>query len=84
MNNYYQTTIPAYYVPNQKGNSKNDERLAGGFVFPFLLGGVTGAAVAPAFWNNNRPIYYAPYPPQQAVPYYYGQSSYYYQPRRWF
>lgn len=31
------------YVSNQR-----DERF-GGFVFPFLLGGVTGAAVAPAF-----------------------------------
>ena len=49
-----------------------------GFVFPFLLGGVTGAAVAPAFWNNgynNRPIYYAPYPYMPYNPY---------SPRRWF
>jgi len=56
-------------------NYNNDERLAGGFVFPFLLGGVTGAAIAPAFWNNNKPMYY--YPP---YPYYY---PYPYQ-RRWF
>ena len=86
MNNMYQVpnysnykvqdTTP-YYV---KGTNQNDERLAGGFVFPFLLGGVTGAAVAPAFWRpgygyNNRPPYYnpAPYPYQ-----------YPYQPRRWF
>ena len=57
---------------------KVTERLAGGFVFPFLLGGVTGAAVAPAFWNNgynNRPIYYAPYPYMPYNPY---------PPRRWF
>lgn len=60
-----------------KQNS-NDERIVGGFAFPFLLGGVTGAALAPAFWNNgygyNRPMYYpyAPYP--YLYPYY----------RRWF
>ena len=67
-NNYdlYQSYIP--YNTDQK-----DERIAGGFIFPFLLGGVTGAAIAPAFWNNNRPVYY--YPPI-ATPYYY--------PRRWF
>ncbi len=53
---------------------KNDDRFVGGFVFPFLLGGVTGAALAPNFWNNGRypqayypmPYYPAPYP----VPYY--------------
>ena len=68
-----------YYVPNaisyQTSQNANDERLAGGFVFPFLLAGVTGAALAPAFWrpNYNRPVYY-PYPP----------APYPYPPRRWF
>ena len=67
-NNYmYQNYIPYNY--------NNDERFAGGFIFPFLLGGVTGAAIAPAFWNNNRPVYYYPTP----MPYY---PNYY--PRRWF
>lgn len=46
----------------------NNDRF-GGFVFPFLLGGVTGAALAPNFWNN-RPIYYQ-YPPYPIYyPYY--------------
>lgn len=40
--------------------TNGDDRLVGGFVFPFLLGGVTGAALAPAFW---RPPY-QPYPPR--------------------
>ena len=63
-----------YYIPNTKSN--NDERIAGGFVFPFLLGGVTGAALAPSFWgnNNNRPMYY--YTPMPYYPYPYQ--------RRWF
>ena len=82
MNQSYQ--IPSnnyqnYYVPNSyySNNSSNDERLAGGFVFPFLLGGVTGAALAPNFYRPNygyRPPYY--YPPR---PY-----PYPYPPRRWF
>jgi hypothetical protein len=48
---------------------KNDDRFIGGFVFPFLLGGVTGAAIAPSFWNNNRPQAYYPVP-YYPVPYY--------------
>lgn len=49
--------------PNRPGRP-NDDRLIGGFVFPFLLGGVTGAALAPNFWGPRpgyRP-YPAPYP----------------------
>ena len=66
---------PVNYKPNEINYSnyhdfnESDERM----IFPFLLGGVTGAALAPAFWN--RPNYYAPYP----VPYYQG----YYPYRRW-
>ena len=63
------------YNYNAYQNQNNDERLAGGFVFPFLLGGVTGAAIAPAFWNNNRPVYY-----YQPYPYYYPYGY----NRRWF
>ena len=90
MNQNYQTykqmpsnnTTYGYYMPAgySSNANQNDERLAGGFVFPFLLGGVTGAALAPSFWgNNNRPpVYYYqpgpyyPYPPRP------------YPPRRWF
>ena len=67
-----------YQIPsNMMYRQGNDERIAGGFVFPFLLGGVTGAALAPSFWgnNNNRPVYY--YTP---MPYYYPYQT----PRRWF
>jgi len=46
----------------------NDRLIGAGFAFPFLLGGVTGAAIAPAFW---RPPYNRPY-----VGPYYGPGFY--------
>lgn len=69
--NYYNN-----YVPNNYGGnfSQSDDRLiGGGFAFPFLLGGVTGAALAPNFWRPpyNRPYpvpYYQPYPPYPPYP----------------
>ena len=44
------------YPQMQYGN-----RFAGGFDVPFVLGGITGGLLAPAFYP--RPTYYAPYPP---------------------
>lgn len=70
MNNLYNySNYPSYSV-----NSQNDRFIGSSFVFPFLLGGVTGAAIAPAFWRPgyNRPFYgpgfygpgfYGPYRP---------------------
>ena len=62
--------MPKNYPNNFKNNMyPNDERFIGGFAFPFLLGGVTGAALAPNFWRPpyNRPLYnrppYPPFPP---------------------
>ena len=52
-------------------NNQNDERFLGGFLGPFILGGITGGVVAPYFWNN-RP-YYQPYP----YPNYYYYGGYY-------
>ncbi len=41
------------YIPNER---------FGGFLTPFILGGITGGLVAPYFYNN-RPYYgYYPYP----------------------
>ena len=39
-----------------------NNRLIGGFAVPFLLGGITGGLLAPAFYP--RPLYpaYRPYP----------------------
>ena len=53
MNQSYQTSQNSYpsssnwYQYPNNGNNKSDERLAVGFVFPFFLGWVTGAAIAP-------------------------------------
>lgn len=58
--------------PGRPNQFQNDDRLIGGFAFPFLLGGVTGAALAPAFWRPNygyRPSPYPYYPPYYG-PYY--------------
>ena len=45
----------------------NDRLIGGGFVGPFLLGGLTGGLVAPYFYGGyNRPYYgpyYGPYGP---------------------
>lgn len=56
-------------------NTRADNRFwGGGFVFPFVLGGLVGN-----LWNNNKNVYYYPY----QVPYYYpyptyNSSNYYY------
>ncbi len=65
-NNFQQSTPMNY-------SNSNDERLiGGGFAFPFLLGGVTGAALAPNFWGRppyyNNNYYYPPYPPYRPYP----------------
>ncbi len=49
--------------------NNNDERIFGGFLGPFLLGGITGGLVAPLF-NNNQGVYY-PQPPYYTNNYYY-------------
>ena len=76
----YQYPINRQYPTYQTNTgyiNNNDDHLIGGFAFPFLLGGVTGAALAPAFWGGgygyNRPYYYSNnyyYPPYYYGPYY--------------
>ena len=61
-----------YYSRFQNTNS-NDDRFVGGFLGPFILGGITGGLLAPAFYPNrpyyNNNYYYNPYPYNY---YYYG------------
>ncbi len=49
----------------------NQDRFVGGFLGPFLLGGLTGGLVAPYFYGG-RPNYYQPYPYYPSNGYYYG------------
>ena len=61
----------SYRIPRNFNN--NDRFIAGGFLGPFLLGGITGGLVSPLFYNNQRPYYnnyyYYPYPPRPYPPY---------------
>lgn len=72
-NGYRNTSMSNMPTSNTVYGSGDDRLIAGGFAFPFLLGGVTGAALAPAFW---RPAYqpyprpYPPYYPPRPYPYY--------------
>ena len=61
---------------NTPYNNSNDRLIAGGFLGPFLLGGITGGLVSPLFYNNPRPYYNnyyyyppIPYPPRPYPPY---------------
>ena len=57
---------------NNYRNYNNGNRfVGGGFLGPFILGGITGGLLAPSFYP--RPMYYAPYPP---VPYYFPPRYY--------
>lgn len=51
----------------------NNRIIGGGFAVPFLLGGLTGGLLAPAFYP--RPYYY---PAPQPMPYYSYPYSYTY------
>lgn len=59
--NYMRRPIPM-------GPMGGNRLIGGGFAFPFLLGGLTGGLLAPAFYP--RP-YYQPYPYYRPYPVYY-------------
>ena len=60
-----------YYYPNMRNSyssmSNSNRFIGGGFLGPFVLGGITGGLLAPAFYprpyyNNYNPYpYYGPY-----------------------
>ena len=48
----------------------NDNRfIGGGFLGPFVLGGITGGLLAPAFYPRPYPVYPVPYPVPVYGPY---------------
>lgn len=49
--------------PSNPGNQPGGDRV-GGFLFPFVLGGITGGLLAPNFYPRPYypPYYYRPYP----------------------
>ena len=51
----------SYQIPQNFNNpmyNNSDSRLiGGGFLGPFLLGGITGGLVSPFFYNRPRPYY---------------------------
>ena len=53
--------------PGRPGIRPTESRFGGGFLGPFILGGLTGGLVAPLFYG--RPSYYYPYPPYYYRPY---------------
>lgn len=62
------------YPNSFKRINNNDRFIGGGFLGPFILGGITGGLLAPSF---QRPIYgpipmypYPPYPIYQTQVYY--------------
>ena len=67
------SNIPTYShnqrPPMMRPNNDNRLFLGGGFLAPFLLGGIAGAALTPGF-GYNRPYYYNNYYYYQPYPYY--------------
>ena len=56
------------YRPGRRPPYYNNNRLGGGFFGPFILGGITGGLLAPAFYPRPYPYggypnYYQPNPP---------------------
>jgi hypothetical protein len=66
---------PRMIYNNRKPNNmmNNDRFIGGGFLGPFILGGITGGLLAPAFYPRPYPMpYYGPpvpnsYPPYQVI-----------------
>lgn len=64
-----------YTTYNNGYYTRGNDRFAGGFVVPFVLGGIAGS-----LWNN-KPNYYYPYPVPYPYPYpyqYYNAPTIYY------
>ncbi len=64
-----------FQQPINTTNYSNDRFIGGGFLGPFILGGLTGGLVAPFFYGN-RPNYNYYYPYPYPTTYYYGGGYY--------
>ena len=62
--------------PIYQGQGNDDRLIGGGFLGPFILGGITGGLI-------NRPNYYYPYPPVYYPPRPYPPRPYPGRPPRW-
>ncbi len=64
-----------FYRPIYRPKPNGDRFVGGGFLAPFLLGGITGGLLAPSFYP--RPVYGSiPYP-VYPIPYNQNQYIYY-------
>lgn len=75
--NNYSSPVPVSnhsFPMNSNAYSSNDSRLiGGGFLGPFVLGGITGGLLAPAFYPRPYPYprpMYGPFPQPYYGPYY--------------
>lgn len=73
MYNYTQMPTNFNYPVNTPVNFKNNDNrlIGGGFLGPFILGGITGGLFSPFFYGGyNRPYYNNYYYPPYYGPYY--------------
>lgn len=54
--------------PRPRPIPRGNRFIGGGFLGPFILGGITGGLLAPNFGPRPYPIYPAPYPPYPPYP----------------
>ena len=69
-----QNNFKAYNMNKPYANMNGDRFIGGGFLGPFILGGITGGLLAPAF--NQRPYYGPIYGPMPVYPVPYYQNQY--------
>lgn len=53
------------------GGPGGNRFFGGGFLGPFILGGITGGLLAPGFGPRPYPVYYGPPPPPPYPGYFY-------------
>lgn len=59
------------YPMGPMGRPGGNRFFGGGFLGPFILGGITGGLLAPGFGPRPYPVYYGPPPPPPYPGYFY-------------